>query len=245
MNPLYYALASAIIISLISLVGVFTLGLKEKFLNKILLLMVGLSAGALMGGALLHMLPEAIEESGSPNIFLWFIAGFSLFFVLERIIHWHHCHEKDCPVHTFAYINLVGDGVHNFIDGFIIITSFMVSVPLGIAVSISVIFHEIPQEIGDFGVLVYAGVKKTRALLYNFLIALTAILGVLVGYFLGGFLESNMAIILAFAGGGFIYIAASDLIPELHKEEKLSKSLLSFAVFILGIALMWGLKFFG
>ena len=207
--------------------------------------MVGLSAGALMGGALLHMLPEAIEESGSPNIFLWFIAGFSLFFVLERIIHWHHCHEKDCPVHTFAYINLVGDGVHNFIDGFIIITSFMVSVPLGIAVSISVIFHEIPQEIGDFGVLVYAGVKKTRALLYNFLIALTAILGVLVGYFLGGFLESNMAIILAFAGGGFIYIAASDLIPELHKEEKLSKSLLSFAVFILGIALMWGLKFFG
>ena len=244
MTPLYYALASAIIISLISLIGIFTLGLKEKFLNKILLLTVGFSAGGLMGGAMLHMLPEAAEESESLGVFLWVIGGFAIFFILERLIHWHHCHKVDCPVHAFAYTNLIGDGVHNFIDGFIIMTSFLVSIPLGIAVSISIIFHELPQEIGDFGVLLYAGIKKAKALFYNFLTALTAILGVLAGYLLTESVEKNIPFILAIAAGGFIYISASDLIPELHKEKNLNKSLLSFAMFIIGVGVMWVLRFF-
>lgn len=256
MNTLLWIIASTFIISLLSFVGVIALSLKEKLLEKILLFMVSLSAGALMGGAFLHLIPEAIETQGvNLNIFLYVLVGFLLFFLIEKGLHWHHCHkchydhkDKDhrgkC-VHTFTYMNLCGDAVHNFVDGLIIAASFVVSIPLGFTTSLAIILHEIPQEIGDFGVLLYGGFTKKKALLMNFLVALTAIIGGIVGYFLASFTESIIIFILPFAAGGFIYIAASDLIPEIRKEVSLKKSLVNIIIFVLGIALMYAIKFLG
>ena len=147
-------IGSTLIIALIAFIGVIALAVKEALLNKILLILVSLSAGALMGGAFLHLIPEAVEETGSPEIISYVLVGFILFFVIEKVLHWRHCHKGKCDVHTFHYMNLIGDAVHNFIDGLIIAASFIVAVPLGITTSIAIAAHEIPQEIGDFGVLV-------------------------------------------------------------------------------------------
>lgn len=244
METLFLILIATIIISLLSLIGVFTLAIKDKLLEKITFSLVGLSAGALMGGAFLHLLPEAVEAYGT-DVFLYVLVGFALFFVIEKLLHWRHCHKGKCDVHTFAYMNLVGDSVHNFIDGLIIAAAFITNVNLGIATTFAVALHEIPQEIGDFGVLIHGGFKKTTALLMNFLTALTAILGGLVGYLLSTSIESSLAILLPFAAGGFIYIAASDLIPEIRKEMNLVKAFTSFGVFVLGIVIMYGLLHVG
>lgn len=138
-------------------------------------------------------------------------------------------------------MNLVGDGLHNFIDGLIIAAAYLINMGLGVTTTIAIILHEVPQEVGDFGVLVYAGFKKKKALFYNFLIALTAIIGALVGYFIHAAI--NTAFLLPIAAGGFIYIAATDLIPELHKRAKIPESVAQFIFIIIGIALMWLLKF--
>jgi zinc and cadmium transporter len=179
-------------------------------------------------------------------IFVWIVIGFSVFFLLERFIKWRHCHSGHCHVHSFAYMNLIGDGVHNFIDGLVIVAAFLVDVKLGIVTTLTIILHEIPQEIGDFGVIVYAGISKWKALFYNFVSALMAIAGVVVGYLVsdGGVTVFSEAL-LPFAAGGFIYIAASDLIPELHREEKLSKALCAFALFVVGVVFMLLVKLYG
>ena len=244
MHPLIAALLATGIISLISLLGIVFLALNKKTLKKITILLVGFSAGALMGGALLHLIPEAAGVGDWDMIGIAVIAGFSLFFLIERLLKWHHCHDQEgeCDVHTFAYTNLIGDGVHNFLDGLIIVAAFMVDFQLGIATSLAVIVHELPQEISDFGVLIHAGFSRLKALLFNFGTALLAILGALIGYFLANQTNQFIDFILPFAAGGFIYIAASDLVPELHKEKKLSKSLLSFFLFILGVTFMWVVK---
>ena len=241
MSPFLLSLLGALAISLISIIGIIALILKEKVLNKIVYLLISLSTGALLGGAFFHLLPEAIQEFGQPmRIFEYTLIGLVAFFIVERILRWHHCHDVDCEVHPrhLGYLNLVGDGVHNLLDGLIIISAFSVSPALGVPVLISIALHEIPQEIGDFGVLIYAGFSKTRALVYNFISALAAILGVIVGYSLINQMSNLNNFILPFAAGGFIYIAASDLIPELHKETNLRKSLLSFIVFVLALLLM-------
>lgn len=225
-------------VSLISFVGVVTLALKEKLLKKVLFALVGFSAGALMGGAFFHLLPESLEGAGA-NAPLFLLAGFCLFFVLEKVLYWRHCHDGKCRVHAFTYLNLVGDGVHNFIDGLIIVASFSQSIPLGIATTFAVIMHEIPQELGEFGVLVYGGFSKMKALFYNFISALAAVLGAVVGFFLLAQMQVLAPLLLAFAAGGFIYIAASDLVPELHKEADVGKSLAAFAFFVAGILLMY------
>ena len=200
MNALIWAIGATVIVSLIAFIGIFTLALKEKLLNKILLLLVGFSAGALMGGAFLHLIPEAAEKSSLSFVGLYLLVGFAAFFIIERFLYWHHCHKTGkCPVHTFTYMNLLGDGIHNFIDGLIIAASFIVSVPFGIITTIAIIAHEIPQEIGDFAVLVYGGFKKTRALFLNFLTALTAILGAVTGYFLSSISGSFTVFLLPFA----------------------------------------------
>jgi zinc and cadmium transporter len=230
-------------VSLISFIGVFTLSIKEKVLEKILFYMVALSAGGLMGGAFLHLLPEAIEEFGGGDIFLYTLAGFFLFLVIEKFIHWRHCHKEHCPIHTFAYMNLVGDGVHNFIDGLIMAAGFVVSPSLGVASTVAIFLHEIPQEIGDFGVLVYGGFSRKKALFFNFLTALTAVLGGITGFYLLSFTEFASKFLLAFAAGGFLYIAASDLVPEIRKEMDVKKFFINFAVIFLGILLMYCLKF--
>lgn len=232
---------STFLISLIAFVGVIGLSLKDEVLDRILLYLVGFAAGALIGGAFLHLLPETVERSTSMNVFLALSSGFLLFFLLEKLI-WRHCHKGKCEVHPFAYINLIGDGIHNFIDGLVIAASFLSGAELGIVTSLAVAFHEVPQEIGDFGVLVYGGVKKSKALILNFTVALTAIIGGLVGYFLSSHIGESMILILPFAAGGFIYIAASDLIPELHKEVNPRRSLASFAVLFLGFLFMLFVK---
>jgi len=242
-----YSLVSVFAVSLISLIGVFVLKLKIEKLRKILLLLVSFSAGALLGDAFIHLLPEAVEENGfTLNLSFYILIGFLLFFVIEKFIHWHHCHlePEHCHPHTFAYMNLFGDSVHNFIDGLIIGASYLVSIPVGIATTLAVIFHEIPQEIGDFGVMVHGGFSTKKALFMNFLTALTAIIGVVIAIVLSSHLENISGFLIPFAAGGFLYIAASDLIPELKKETKISKSILQFITFILGILVMYSLIFF-
>lgn len=239
MNTLFAAIIATLIVSSISLFGIIFISIKEEKLKKILLLLVGFSAGAMMGGAFLHILPEAGEKLEIKSLGVLLIIGFCLFFLIERILHWQHCHEGKCDVHTFAYTNLIGDGIHNFIDGLIIVSSFIVDFHLGIATTVAVILHEIPQEISDYAVLLYAGFTKKKALLFNFISAILAVLGAIAGYFLFNVTENLAVYLLPFAAGGFIYIAASDLIPELHKEKDLTKSLLSFLVFCLGIIFIW------
>jgi zinc and cadmium transporter len=243
-EALAWSLLATLIVSLMSLAGIITIGIKPKVLDKILLLLVGFSAGALMGGAFFHLMPESVEASGFEFTAIIVIIGFVLFFLVERLLHWHHCHEHGgkCDVHTFTYMNLIGDGIHNFIDGLIIAAGFSASFEIGIATTIAVISHEIPQEIGDFGVLVYGGFSKLKALLFNFLSAITAILGAIVGVVMVSITDSFISILIPFAAGGFIYIFASDLIPELHKEPKLSKSMMSFLFFTFGIIFMYLVK---
>jgi zinc and cadmium transporter len=243
MTIFLWILISTILVSLIAFVGILTLLLKQKIFEKLLLALVALSAGALMGGAFLHLIPEAVEEFESNSIFLYVLVGFVLFFFIEKVLHWRHCHKGKCEVHTFAYMNLFGETVHNFVDGLIIAASFVVEIKLGIVTTLAVALHEIPQELGDFGVLVYGGFKKAKALLLNFLVALTAILGGIFGYFLSGYVESSTMFLLPFAAGGFIYIAASDLVPEIRKETDLKKSSYIFGIFIVGILIMYAVKF--
>ena len=159
---------------------------------------------------------------------------------MERILRWHHCHEPGCEIHKrhLGYLNLIGDGIHNLLDGLIIFSAFYTSPALGLPVLISLALHEIPQEIGDYGVLLYAGFKKSQALFYNFISALSAVVGVIIGYLLINQMSNLNNFILPFAAGGFIYIAASDLIPELHKETNLKKSLIFFIFFIIALVLM-------
>lgn len=244
MNLIYITI-STFLISLFALVGIFTLTIKEKVLEKILLFLVSLSTGALMGGAFLHLLPESMEKFERENLFLWVLIAFVAFFLIEKLLHWRHCHKGHCPVHTFGYMNLFGDSVHNFIDGLIIAASFIANIRLGLVTTIAVALHEIPQEIGDFGVLVYAGLNKKRALIFNFLVALFSVLGGVLGFFLASRIESFVKFLIPFAAGGFIYVSASDLIPELRKETNLSKSLISFTIFIAGLLLMYGVRLIG
>jgi len=242
MSILFWIILSTAIISFISFVGLLVLVFKEKLLNKILLGLVALSAGALIGGAFLHLIPESLELAKQFNIFIYLLIGFILFFLIEKILYWRHCHKIKCPVHTFAYMNLIGDFAHNLIDGLIIAASFIVSIPLGIATSIAVALHEIPQELGDFGVLIYGGFNKFKAITLNFIVALTAIIGGIAGYYLARLTEQVTIFLLPFAAGGFIYIAASDLIPEIRKQKEKGKSILTFLIFLLGIAIMFGVR---
>ena len=238
MSILIFIILSSLAISLCVWVAVLFLYFKKETLHKITLFLVSLSAGALMGGAFLHLLPEAAQEIETSKLYLIVLAAFIFFFFMEKLLFWRHCHKENCPIHTFGYMNLVGDSLHNFIDGLVIAGAFLVDIKLGIATTIAIAIHEIPQEIGDFGVLIHAGFNKKRALVVNYLVALTVVLGGVVGYFMSFTLNNIIPYLLPFAAGGFIYIAASDLMPELRKETNLKRSISSFAVFILGITLM-------
>lgn len=241
-----YAILSTIAISLVSLIGVFSLSLKEKFIRKYIFLFVSLAVGALLGDAFIHLIPESFETiKNGTTIGLLIIVGIFVFFILEKFLHWHH-HSDDTEehhTHPIGKLVLFSDGVHNFIDGVIIGISFLISIPVGIATSMAVMLHEIPQEIGDFAVLLHAGYTRKRALWLNFLSALTAIFGTFVAFILGKWGENLITWILPIAAGGFIYIAATDLIPELHKTKGLKHSILQFASLMLGVILMLALTF--
>jgi len=236
-----YTLISVTIVSLISLVGAFTLALNRSLLQKIILYLVSFAVGALFGDALIHLLPEAYETFGKglPTA-LMAILGIFIFFVLEKFIRWRHCHYGRCEVHLkpVVYMNLFGDAVHNFIDGLVIAASYSVSFSLGIATTIAVILHEIPQEIGDFGVLVQGGLSVKKALFYNFLSALTSIIGAVLFLVFGDIMGNFKMALIPITAGGFIYMAGSDLIPELHHDESPFKSLLQIIFIALGVGLM-------
>lgn len=234
------------IVSSVSLIGILTLPMKEEDLRRILLYFVSFSAGGLFGDVFIHLIPEAVREVGFRlDISLYILFGIISSFIVEKLLQWRHCHiptSAEHP-HPFAYMNLFGDAVHNFIDGAVVAGSYIVSFPLGVATTLAVIFHEIPQEIGDFGVLVYGGFKRSKALLFNFLSATTAILGALLSLSLGFRFENFNMFLIPFAAGNFIYIAGSDLIPELHKETSLSKSLMQLLAFIFGVLVLLSLAF--
>ncbi|MBN1871017.1 MAG: ZIP family metal transporter [Candidatus Omnitrophica bacterium] len=235
---LMWILLSTTLVSLLSLVGIIGIGLREEVFDRMLILLVGFAAGALIGGAFLHLLPEAMEECGCNSVFLYALVGFLVFFMMERYLYWRHCHEGKCDVHTFTYLNLLGDGVHNFTDGIIIAASFVADIKLGIVTTLAVILHEIPQELGDFGILVYGGFSRKKALLFNFICGVSAMLGAIFGYVISGLTENISSFLISFTAGGFIYIAASDLVPELHKQKDIRRANIALLMFILGILFM-------
>jgi zinc and cadmium transporter len=235
-------LASVVAVSLISLVGILTLWLNDTKLRKILLYLVSFSAGSLFGGAFFHLIPEAIEQNEfALSVSILIILGILSSLVVERFLQWRHCHiptSSEHP-HSFAYMNLFGDAIHNLIDGLIIGGSYMVSIPIGLTTTLAVVFHEIPQEIGDFGVLVYGGFNKRKALWFNFLTALTAIAGASIAIIIGSYSDGFIPLLLPFAAGNFIYIAGSDLLPEIRKDNpEPKKSALQITAISLGVAVM-------
>jgi len=236
-----YAFLSVIVVSVISLIGVSTLSLKESFLKKYIFIFISLAVGSLLGDAFIHLIPESLKSTLDPALSsILIIFGIIIFFVIEKFLHWHHHgdHANEVHVHPVGNLVLFSDGVHNFIDGIIIGVSFIVSVPVGIATTIAVILHEIPQEIGDFTVLLHAGYTRSRALFLNFMSALTAVLGVFIAFVLGQAGETFIMWVLPIAAGGFIYIAVADLIPELHKTKEIKHSILQIIAVVVGILAM-------
>jgi len=238
---LLYILIAVLSVTLISLVGIFFIGLKRDSLGRFLESFVSFAVGGLLGGAFFHLLPESMESIGS-LIFLYVLSGIIIFFLIENFLHWRHCHKGQCDVHTFTYLNLIGDGVHNFIDGMIISAAFVSDIRLGLTTTIAVAIHEIPQEIGDFGILLYGGFSKRKALLYNFFSALLAVVGAIIAYLSFKHLLWLKDFLIPFTAGGFIYIALVDLIPELHKERQPQRLVAHTLTSFLGLALMWWLR---
>ncbi len=235
---LEYILASTIIVSLLSLIGIFTIGMSETTFRKAIFFMVSFATGVLIGASFFHMLPESLGNANVREVMTFFVLGFSSFFLLERVLRWRHCHEDECEVHPVTYLALIGDSIHNFIDGVVIAVSYMIDVKLGVLTTFAVISHELPQELGDFAVLVYGGFSKKDALLFNFLTALTAVAGAILGYTQLKS-DASLSYLLSFAAGNFTYVASSDLIPELHKVVELKRSILSFSFFVVGLVVMF------
>jgi zinc and cadmium transporter len=247
-----YALASVVLVSTVSLIGVVFVSVKEALLKKVVFFLVSVSAGALFGNVFVHLIPEAYAGIGSGKVSAFFIfTGILIFFALEKFLSWRHRHgvsEEECEhcetendvhhVRPIGPLILVADGLHNIIDGVIIGASYLVSIEVGIAVTVAVILHEIPQEIGDFGLLLHAGIKRLRALLLNFASALLSIVGVVFALLVGSVLEPMVPYLLALAAGNFLYIAGSDILPELHKTTNTKRSLIQFFSMIFGFLVM-------
>ena len=242
MNDIWInALFSTFVVSVASFAGALFLAFKIKLLQKIVFVLVSFAVGALFGNAFFILIPESQEIlNNSFLIGLLIVGGILLMFIIEKLIHWHHNHnveeiKKEAPL---GYISLFTDGLHNFIDGILIASSWMVSPEIGLATTLAVIAHEIPQEISDFGILIHAGFSRKKALFFNFLAACTAIAGAIGTLWLGALFNNISAYVLPLAAGGFIYLAGSDLIPELHREKSIRKNSLQLMVIIIGLVLM-------
>jgi len=239
-----YTLVSVFFVSLLSIASVAWLSVKK--IKHVLILFVSFSAGAFFGDVFFHLLPATVDEFGfTMEISLVVLSGILFSFVIEKFIHWRHCHvptSSDHP-HPVATMNLVGDSVHNFIDGVLIGASYLANTSIGIATTIAVVFHEIPQEIGDFGVMLHGGFTKKKALLFNFLTAMTAVLGAVIVLLVNKIAAVVTSFLIPFAAGTFIYIAAADLIPEIHKETRVVRSVLQLVFFLAGVAVMGALLF--
>jgi zinc and cadmium transporter len=240
MSTLSWIVASGLLMSAIALVGSLTLVLSPRALKRLLLPLVALAAGTLLGGALLHMLPAAIDELGNGlAVYGWVLAGFVGFLALEQFLHWHHCH-RESEHRPLTYLILIADGLHNFVGGLAVAGAFLIDTHAGIGAWIAAAAHEVPQELGDFGILVHGGWTPRRALLYNLLSALTFLVGGLVAYAASQRLD--VAFLLPFAAGNFLYIAAADLVPEIKHESSLKRAGLHFAAFAAGLALLLAVR---
>ncbi|MGC9150051.1 MAG: ZIP family metal transporter [Candidatus Micrarchaeia archaeon] len=235
MDVIFWVLLAVVIDSLVGLIGVFSLFVKEKTLQKLLLHLVSFASGALLAGGFYHLFLESVEKIGVFQAINYLLAGFIIFYLIEKILRWHHCHKIKCKVHPFSYLILLGDGIHNVTDGIVIAASFLVNINFGIITTLLIIAHEVPQELGNFATAVYGGIKKKKAILFTFLAQVTCVIGGLFGYYFLNSLQWLIGYILSFTAGGFIYISTSDLIPQLHEEVKTKKSILSFFLFLIGI----------
>ena len=242
MSTLSWIIGSSLLMSAIALVGSVTLILKESTLQRIILPLVAFSAGCLIGGAFFHMIPAGLSQYGNNNsFFVWIIAGFSVFFALEQLLHWHHCHRATASCkQPLTYLILLGDGLHNFIGGLAIAGTFIIDIQLGIMAWLAAAAHEIPQELGDFGVLVHGGWDKRKALLFNVLSALTFLAGGLLTYVISS--NMDVSFLIPFAAGNFLYIGAADLVPEIRKHKDLGVNIINFIFFLLGVSLMLLIK---
>jgi len=228
--------------SAIAMVGSLTLVLKPATLERLLLPLVAFAAGSLIGGAFFHMIPAAIDANANTlGISVAVVTGFTVFFVLEQVLHWHHCHraQSDCKK-PLTYLILIGDALHNFLGGLAIAGTFLIDVRLGITSWLAAAAHEVPQELGDFGVLVHGGWSKRRALLFNVLSGLTFLLGGLLAYGLS--FQMNVSWLIPFAAGNFLYIGASDLVPEVNKHDDHKANAVHLLAFVLGVALLYFAK---
>ncbi|MDP3057714.1 MAG: ZIP family metal transporter [bacterium] len=236
-----YTIASLLLVSSISLIGVFFLSFNEKKLKKFLIFLVSFAVGALFGDAFIHLIPESFEKLGSSlATSMLILSGIFIFFALEKFVRWRHCHipTSDHHTHPLATMNLIGDAVHNLVDGMLIGASYIVSIPLGISTTIAIVLHEIPQEIGEFGVLLHSGMPARKALFLNFLSALFALFGGVITLLISSRIENFALYLLPITAGGFIYIAGSDLMPELQHETKVSASIYQFLSILLGIGML-------
>lgn len=242
MDIFWWIFLGGVLMSAIALVGSVTLLLDEATLDRIIMPLVSFAAGSLLGGALFHMLPAAL--AGSPDqatVFVWTAIGFALFFALEQFLHWHHCHRaySDCKK-PLTYLILLGDGLHNFLGGLGVAAVFLTDLRLGLAAWLAAAAHEVPQELGDFGVLIHGGWRRGRALLLNLISGLTFLLGAMLAYAASARIE--VGFLVPFAAGNFLYIGASDLVPEVNKHRKASTNVIHFASFVAGLALLWAIR---
>ena len=242
MTSFFWIVASGLLMSAIALVGSVALILQETTLKRLLLPLVALAAGTLLGGALFHMIPASVERRGNDlSIYVWIVIGFVLFLGLEQFLHWHHCHRAPSEHRPLTYLILIADGVHNFVDGLAVAAAFLVDIKVGISAWIATAAHEVPQELGDFGILIHGGWDKRQALIYNFLSALTFMVGGLVAY--GASFTVDVTFLVPVAAGNFIYIAAADLIPEIKREDSVQSNIVHFASFLGGLGLLLATRF--
>lgn len=245
MSTLNYILLFTFIGSIGALIGGLILLSHRIFALKISHFLASFAAGTLLGAAFLDLLPEAAHEGEDLGIdvFLWTLIGIIFFFILERFIHWFHhhegTHEHDKEIKSTLPLIIIGDTVHNFIDGVVIAATFMISAPLGMVTAFAVFAHELPQEIGDFGLMLHKGLSRKMIIVVNILSAAVAFIGAIITYSLGNFLETYIPIFIALTAGFFIYIAASDLIPEIHYEKSRKYALIKSLLLLLGVFLIW------
>jgi zinc and cadmium transporter len=239
MTVLLWIVLGGLGMSAIALVGSVTLLMKKATLDRIVMPLVAFAAGSLLGGAFFHMLPAASGTITDPmRLYSWTLLGFTVFFALEQFLHWHHCHRAsaDCKK-PITYLILIGDGLHNFLGGLGVGAVFLMDVRLGIAAWLAAAAHEVPQELGDFGVLIHGGWSRRKALLFNFLSGLTFLLGGLLAWMASATLEVDF--LVPFAAGNFIYIGAVDLVPEVTKHGNPSANIIHFLCFVSGLGLLW------
>ncbi len=226
-------LLSVLLTSIVSLVGILTLALRQSALRKLLKGLVAFASGTLLATAFIDLLPEAIEQNAPAMGFA--LLGIVMFFTIEGVVRWHHCHDEKCEVHPFTYLNLLGDGVHNFIDGAIIAAAYLTNFELGVVTTFAILLHEVPQEISDFGILIYGGFSRRKALTFNFLTSLASFGGAGAALLFSPVIEELVPALLGLAAGGFIYIATTDLMPELQRSERIGDVLGSLLVLLAGI----------